>query len=550
MRPNRITLPALATCVALFAALLMPAGASASQRQIAMIQDGLALRSDPAGTLQTFRKLGVEQIRVIVQWASIAPRPTSRHRPRFHASDPAAYPASNWASWDQIVRVAHLDGIAVDFTVSGGAPLWAEGRDTPHHIIGNPNRTWKPSAKEFGLFMRAIATRYSGSYADPAKPGRRLPAVRFWTIWNEPNFGEDLGPQAIHGSTVSVAPMMYRALVDAAWRALHQTGHGHDTILIGGLSARGQRSPATRRNPQGHPGDFAQTKPLEFVRTLYCVDRAFRPLPGPLARAEGCPSTAAGSRRFRSEHPGLFSAGGFAQHPYPQDLPPNRDNAHDRDFLSFPELPNLWRTLDRVQRVYASHTHFLIYNDEYGYITHPPNHARYVSPTTAADYINWAEYLSWRWPRVASYAQYLLRDPLPPAANPKGGFTSGLERTNGRNKPAFDAFRLPLFLPKSSGPRGSSLEVWGCARPAHFIQSDTGSAQTIAIQFQRGSHGAFSTLRTLQVNDPRGYFDLRLRFPASGTVRLAYTYPDSDPFLPANALGVSVHSRSQQITLR
>lgn len=551
MRPNRSSLLALATCLTLTGPALSPSVASASHGQIAIIQDGVALHSDPVGTLRTFRKLGTEQIRVIVQWASIAPRPNSKKRPRFNPTNPAAYRAANWSSWDRIVRVAHHDGIAVDFTVSGGAPRWAEPRDTPRQVTGNPNRSWEPSAAAFGQFMRAIATRYDGSYPDPRRSGQALPAVRFWTIWNEPNFGEDLGPQAIRGSTVSVAPMRYRALVDTAWRALHQTGHGHDTILIGGLTARGQRSPATRSNPDGHPGKFAQTKPLEFVRTLYCVNRSFHPLRGGLARAEGCPTTAAATRRFRSAHPGLFSAGGFAQHPYPQSQPPTRDSSHDPDFAAFPDLPNLWRTLDRAQRVYGSRTRFLIYNDEFGYITHPPNRARYVSPATAAYYINWAEYLSWRWQRVASYAQFLLRDPaLRPGLPPGGAFASGLERPGGHKKPAFDAFRLPLFLPVISGRPGASLQVWGCLRPAHFIGADTGSAQSVRIQFQRGSHGPFRTLLSLQVNDARGYFDLRLHFPASGTVRLAYTYPVSDPFLPMDALGVTVHSRSQPITLR
>jgi hypothetical protein len=73
--------------------------------------------------------------------------------------------------------------------------------------------------------------------------------------------------------------------------------------------------------------------------------------------------------------------------------------------------------------------------------------------------------------------------------------------------------------------------VWGCARPAHYARADTGSSQLVQIQFQRGSKGAFKTLRTVTVSNPHGYFDLRMRFPGSGTVRLAWAYPTSDQLL-------------------
>ena len=115
---------------------------------------------------------------------------------------------------------------------------------------------------------------------------------------------------------------MYRPIVDAGWKALHATGHGHDTILIGEFAARGNgfRSPHPGQ-PQGLPGNYGQTKPLEFLRTLYCLDSSYRQLRGSAARAHGCPTNAAGSRRFRAQHPGLFSASGVGDHPYPGNGP-------------------------------------------------------------------------------------------------------------------------------------------------------------------------------------------------------------------------------------
>jgi hypothetical protein len=548
MRHHRLHALALALASVCLVALGAPSLAAASHRQISIIQDGVQLAHDPDGTMQTFRKLGAGYVRVIVPWSFIAPDPTAKHKPSFDATDPAAYPAANWSEWDAIDRAAARYGLTLDFDVSGGAPRWAEGSGIPPQIIGNRERAWKPSASEFGKFVQAIARRYDGSYPDPLSPGNPLPRVGFWSIWNEANFGEDLAPQAIKGSTVSVAPGMYRNIIAATWNALHRTGHGHDKIVIGGFSARGMKSPATKSNPAGHPGDFAQTKPLEFIRTLYCVDAKFRELRGSLAKAEGCPTTAAGSRSFRSKNPGLFDAGGFAQHPYPQYLPPTEDNSTDPDFASFSELPRMWRELDRVVRIYGSHTRYSIYNDEYGYITNPPNHGHYVSPTTAAYYINWAEYLSWKSSRIASYMQFPLADPAPSPNLPEaGGFSSGLETWRLIKKPAFDAYRMPLYLPSAKIKRGRAAEIWGGLRPAPYMRLDTGSAQVIQIQFQRGSSGSFTTLASLTINDPRGYFDLRTTLPASGTVRLAWTYPSTDPLLPTDALGVTVYSRSQKV---
>jgi hypothetical protein len=397
-----------------------------------------------------------------------------------------------------------------------------------------------------------VGERYSGSYV-PAGATEPLPRVSFWALWNEPNFGEDLGPQAVDGSTVPVAPVMYRKLVAAGWTGLSAAGHSTstDTVVIGELAPRGQSAPGTRTAPQGLPGQFAQTRPLAFIRTLYCVGPSLHQLRGAAARAVGCPTTAAGSRAFRAANPGLFGATGFADHPYPQNEPPTVERSTNQDIAPFPRLPNLERELDRIQVAYGSKTRFPIYNTEFGYITHPPNRGAYVSPATAAYYLNWAEYLSWKQPRVASTMQYPLYDPPLDQISQSGdgGFSSGLFSSSGKPKPAYAAYRLPLFLPATSATRGHALEVWGCVRPAHYAILDTGLAQTAQIQFLRkGSSGPFATLATVSIAGAGDcYFDLHLRFAASGTVRLAYTYP---PSYGPGLGGTTVYSRSVAVTVR
>ena len=356
--------------------------------------------------------------------------------------------------------------------------------------------------------MQAVGTRYSGTFdptLDTSVPGdpNDLPRVSFWEIWNEPNFGLDLAPQAIKGSTVPTAPAMYRGLLDAGWSALHATGHGRDTIVIGNLDARGQsakRQPGAC--PQGLPGNFGATKPMQFVRSLYCVSSTYKQLRGGAAAAVGCPTNAAASRRFRVRAPRAVPGLGV-RHPSLSGQPAAEPGQLGRPRLHRVQQPaaSSPATLDRLQRIYGSGTHFRIYNNEYGYITNPPNrsltplnpHGQFVSPSTAAYYINWAEYLSWRNPRIASTMQYLLYDPNPRLAPEFGGFASGLIFYGGTRKPAYDAYRLPLFLPTTTArsqqpePRGVGLRAPGAVRAARQR-----SPQQVQIQFQRGSRGAFT----------------------------------------------------------
>jgi len=542
--------------------LTRAAEALGSQTQVSVIEDDTHLEADPAATLAQMRALGAEVVRVSVPWQMIAPAPDSAQAPfGFDASDPAAYPAANWKLWDTIVTDARRDGITVDFDLMGGAPRWARGPGRP---AGNSNPNWEPSSAAYGQFVQAVATRYSGSY-DPRRqalaPGdpTDLPRVSFWSIWNEPDYGPSLAPQGVPGDlTVENSPRMYRRLVDAAWAGLQAAGHAPatDTILFGELAPRGAK----------RWGVFSGMKPLVFLRALYCVDSAYRPLRGTAARMRGCPTTAAGSRRFPAQHPALFAASGVSDHPYMRWYPPNDELNPDptngsstADYTSLGVIGHLGSALDRLQRVYGSHTRLPIYDTEFGYITSPPkrspdptSHGKvlYLSAATAAYYMNWAEYISWRNPRLRSFAQYPMYDPFRPlASNGYGGFASGLLTWNGIPKATYNAWRLPLYLPDTNGRSGQALQVWGCVRPAPYGAYDTGATQTAQIQFEPGSSGGFTTIQTVTLAGAGScYFDVRVKFPTSGTVRLSFGYPPADPLLLA--AHDQVVSRSVQVTLR
>lgn len=541
--------------VAALVLVALPAGrAVASSQQLSIIEDETQVYFNPFGALARARLLGADAMRVSVHWNAIAPSPNARKAPRqFNAGDPAAYPAAKWQLWDTIVMDAKQAGIRLDFDLMGGVPRWALGPGLPR---GSTNQNWEPSPSAFGAFVHAIATRYSGSYVPPGQSAP-LPRVDFWTIWNEPDYGPSLAPQGVPGHlTVENAPRLYRGLLGAAWRSLEATGHSpvSDTIAFGELAPRGE----------SFWGVFSGMTPLTFLRALYCVDSSYRQLRGGAARIRGCPTTPAASRRFRAQNPALFHASGVSDHPYMRWYKPDHEQNPDptnhlatTDYASLGVIGHLTSALDRLQRVYGSPTRFPIYNTEFGYITSPPKRSPdpmasvrviYLSPAVAADYMNWAEYLSWRNPRIRSFQQYLLYDPLRPTRkNDWGGFASGLLTWTGAQKATYYAWRLPLYLPVTKARRGHALEVWGCIRPARFGALDSGSPQSAQIQFAPRGSNQFTTAQTVTIAPGAScYFDQHLVFPSSGTVRLAYTYPAGDMML---GNGAAVVSRTVSVTI-
>jgi hypothetical protein len=492
---------------------------------VSMFTVGAELYTNSAANMNLLQSLGVSVVRLDMNWTAIAPDPASLRKPTFDAKDPNAYPAASWAKYDPLIRGLTARHIGIDLALIGPPPLWAEGR-------GAPSRTtqpeWKPDAGAYADYAHAVGTRYSGHFTPPGA-SRPLPRIDFWSVWNEPNIGSNLAPETTHaGSPVEVAPAIYRDLLNGAWSSLLATGHGRDRILIGELGPVGA-------TVNGKPGLFAAMVPLRFLYALYCVDANYRQLRGAQASARRCPTTAAGSARFRAQNPALFRASGFAVHPYSfSSLPPNVRLPNAPEDAELAAIPTLEATLDRLQRVYGSDTKFPLWSTEYGYITNPPNNQYTVTPALAAYYLNWAEYLTWQDPRIKSFDNFLIADPPGTAV-----FATGLETPTGQAKPAFDGFRMPLYLPVTHTATKNPLLVWGDVRPAPDAARRTHRRQQVKIQFKRASGGDFITVKTVPLSGPHGYFEVRQVFPASGTVRLRWTYPN----------GQTVFSRIADITL-
>ena len=258
------------------------------------------------------KALGVDRVRVSVYWRLVAPdSDTSTSKPKFEATDPNAYPSGAWDRYDTLVRLAAAKGIGVNFNVSRPR---RRGRPRTRRAPTSP-MSRDPDATEFGKFVQAVGTRYSGSFTPkgaggaapaagpppsspdslPPLPTARatreagaghaaqaatgaLPRVDYWSLWNEPNQGGWLAPQWQAGQPWS--PRMYRALVDNAYPALLATGHGGDVILVGETAPKGAAAKTAT----------AGMKPLDFLRYLYCVDRSYRPLQGAAADAAAAPA--------------------------------------------------------------------------------------------------------------------------------------------------------------------------------------------------------------------------------------------------------------------
>jgi hypothetical protein len=467
-------------------------------------------------TLDQLRSLGVDRLRLTILWAAIAPRSQSSVRPAgFDAADPAAYPASAWAPYDRVLRMARARGIGVDFDLTAPGPRWAMNGKPPAALATEADH-YEPSAAAFGQFVRAVARRYSGAYRPP---GARavLPRVGYWSIWNEPNQPGWLAPQTatVDGRRSIVAARLDRGLIDAAFASLRGTGHGRDTILVGELAPEGDERAGVSR----------PVAPLPFLRALYCVDRAYQPLAGSAARAAGCPAGASPTA-FAAAHRGLFAATGFAHHPYSFFLAP-ATSMSDPNFAPLADLNRLERALDQIFAAYAVPRQLPIYLTEYGYETNPPNPYRGVRPALQATYLDEGAYLAWRDPRVRSLSQFLLRDSPPDRAYPRGSvrywstFQTGLEYADGAPKPALRDYRVAIFVPVDTFAGGGAVSVWGMLRAA-----PDGTVQPARIQWRpRGRGGTYKTLATVHSTDASATFTAQVRPPGSGALRIAWTAP-------------------------
>ncbi len=353
-----------------------------------------------------------------------------------------------FGAWDGLVDAARARGMAVILTPT--APIPPSASDCPSQRL-----LCRPNIGKFQRFVTAAARHF----------GRR---VTRWSIWNEPNLDGWLLPQRVRARSGRYLynARRYRDLFRAAARGLAAAGHRRDQILLG------ETAPVASQRA---------IPPLDFLRAVFCLDGRDRPLKGAAARDRGC-------RGFTR-----LPATGLAHHPYTPAAacsPRCKGGPQDATIASLGRLNPVLDAAARYGRIPQA-ARARIYFTEFGFQSNPPNRGGVISTAQQARYLNWSEAIAYANPRVRSFANYELQDPGAEV------FNTGLLFLSGREKPAYAAWRVPLYVTRVK--RG--VRIFGGVRP--------GGSHTLAIRgaFRRGG---FATLRTVRTNYA-GYISLFVR---------------------------------------
>jgi hypothetical protein len=451
--------PAAVALALLLAALLAPA-AHADKTQYMTFEaprDLLDAATRPAA-MDTIASLGVNRLRVILTWSKVAPSAGSRTKPSVDLTDPANYA---WGEYDALLTAAKERGWPVLLTVSGPVPKWA--------TKSRKDNVTNPRPAEFQAFMTAVGRHY-GDLVDT------------FSVWNEPNHPDFLMPQ-YDAKHHPASGRIYRQLFLAAWKALRATGNGQKPLLMGETAPRGTGKVVA---------------PLAFLRQALCLDRTYK-------RVGTCTN---------------LPADGYAHHSYSTREGPffKPDNPDD---VTMGVVGRLNRALQLAARAGVVPDNMPIYLDEFGVQSYP-DRLLGVPLAVQPQYYAISEKLAYDNPRVASFSQYLLRDDLKTTKGGGGilsqsqfpGFESGLELANGKRKPAFDGYRLPLVATESGR---TGVRFWGKVRPAT-------AATQVTLQ-QRDGSGSWKTLKTI-TTDATGYWSSSGTRRAKRTWRVTWTAPD------------------------
>jgi hypothetical protein len=146
---------------------------------------------------------GAKVARVDLYWQNVAPtRPANMDDPND--------PAYKWDRYDQIfvgLKARKITPIVAVYS----SPAWASGNKVRQSLPLYNSQA--PNPGFFGRFMGVLAKRYSGRFTSPTFG--KLPQVRNWELWNEPNLQLYFFPQYKGKKNVSLKA--YTLLVKNAY---------------------------------------------------------------------------------------------------------------------------------------------------------------------------------------------------------------------------------------------------------------------------------------------------------------------------------------------
>jgi hypothetical protein len=396
---------------------------------------------------------GSTAVRLWLDWRATAPTKPS------NPGDPndSAYA---WSAVDRDVASARARGLRVLFTFYE-APKWAERGATGRQGSNDPDPV------QFGLFARAAALRYQGQVFD-------------WEIWNEPNLDYFFWPQW-DSAGGSLAPSLYRALVNSAASAIHGVNPGNR--VVAGATA-----------PFGHEG--RSHAPLDFMRKVLCLSPRNQPTCS--ARTE---------------------LDAWSTHPYTDGGPTTA--AYSGDNVSLGGLSNMRRVLRAAERAgnIVSSRPAAFWVTEFSWDTKGPDE-RGVPHRLHARWTSEALYRMWN-SGVTLVTWWLLRDrPFPTNLAQSGFYFCGAPSTaddstcwsapaaGDASKRSLRAFRFPFV----AFVRNGQVFVWGrtpAGVPARVrIERKIGPRWRRVGTLSTNRYGLFS--RTMRSSARRGYFRARL----------------------------------------
>jgi hypothetical protein len=379
------------------------AAAASSTLTLGFVEPSLEDPATSAEWLPRAAQAGGQAVRLTADWSVVA------HRRPANAADPAD-PAYDWDKLDAAVRATTAAGMEPTI-LAYRAPAWAEGDGREKDAATG---SWRPDVDAFGAFARAIATRYSGAYAD-------LPRVGRYQAWNEPNLDQYLTPQwTAHGDSFRTSsPDLYRSLLNAFYAGV-KAADPAALVVTAGTGPFGDYRAGGRRLP-----------PARFWREVLCLDRKLR---------KTCSTT---TRFDVVDH-----------HPYSIGAPARQ--ALNVDDASIPDLAKITRPVTAAVRLGTAlpATRKRLWITEVSWDSSPPDpdgvpegkRARWIAEMLYRVWAQGADTVTW----------FLLRDQRPvPAFD--ATYQSGLFTHDGDAKLGMQAFRFPL-VPLAR--RGGRARIW------------------------------------------------------------------------------------------
>ncbi|MHB1468684.1 MAG: hypothetical protein ACYCX7_05970 [Solirubrobacteraceae bacterium] len=449
MLRSRIYLCALLLAGALASGAIADAGtAAASKSQTTYFQAPHELL-DPATrgkALSQMEELGVNAVRLEIEWEFVAPEPNATRKPAFDAKEPSSY---GWGQYEAAINEIHQRGWKLLLTVSAPAPRWATQSKKAPYVL-------RPNNRDFEEFMTAVGKKFRSDVTE-------------FGIWNEPNEFTELQPQ-FNRKGLPESGRVYRGLFLAGYRGLQKAGLGKPSVLMGETSPGG-----FTKLSKGVP-NFYGVAPITFLRNTLCLNAQYR-------REKGCS--------------GSLPASGYSQHPYALNGEGPYDRPKSGEDVTIATIGRLVAALNKAAKAGAVKPGLPIFLTEYGVMSKPNKSIDAVSVEKQAAYDAIAEHVAWNNGRVVAFSQYLLQDD--PTYRGKGitSFQTGLEYSSGAKKPLYYSFPVPLTVTPFKG----GYNLWGYVRPAR-------KATTVTVLVQRKKSKAFTMLKKVRTG-PSGYWTLK-----------------------------------------